>query len=351
MGQNISKEADIAALLGQWSVTIRQDEREAAAIIHEQLKEHIADISRDFLITYLLLECRFYLMQKDLPNSTIAIAEAKAYRNHFHDSHWYSLHVAQGILYHYEDRYQEALHSFEKAEKYLFQLEEPVEIGEFHLRKAMTYFYLDITALSTLHAERAIEAFRPHKTFEFLLAHAEMLQGLNYIDLHHFDQAQDYLHRALTSFKKLRNTNFIASTNLNFGVLYSKRDSPSTAIPFLEEALRGNQERIRLKILYLLADCYWKTGQTSKARRTYQEGFRASIEKDDAAKKWEFAMLHKKYEDRLNFESVWQEGIEYFRKINDTYNVRRFSKELAHYYDEHKQHELAVKYYSLALLL
>lgn len=350
MGQNISEQTDIAAQLESWSISIRLDKREAAASIHKQLEKYKSDYSTDTLIAYFLLESRFYLMKKDLANSTIAIDNAKAYIDHFHDNHRYYLHLAEGILFYAEAHYQEALHCFEKAENHLNQLEDPIEIGEFHLRKAMTYFYLDITTLSTLHAERAIDAFKPHKTFEFLLAHAEMLQGLNYIDLHNFDRAEEYLHRALTSFKNLGNNNFIASTNLNLGVLYVKRNLPAAALRYLEEALKGGQERIRLKILYLLADCYWKTDQTSKAIETYKEGFKASIETDDLAKKWEFAMLHKKYEDRLNYESVWQEGIEYFRRINDFYNVRRFSKELAQYYNDNKQYELAARYYSLALL-
>ncbi|SDC37301.1 response regulator aspartate phosphatase C [Terribacillus halophilus] len=174
-----------------------------------------------------------------------------------------------------------------------------------------------------------------------------MLQGLNCIDLRNFDKAEEYLHSALTSFKTLGNNNFIASTNLNLGVLYVKNNLPAAALRYLKEALKLNQG---LKILYLLADCYWKTDQTSKALETYTAGFKESIEKDDMAKKWEFAMLHKKYEDRLNFESVWQEGIEYFRRINDIYNVKRFSTELAQYYNENSQYELATKYYSLALL-
>ena len=48
--------------------------------------------------------------------------------------------------------------------------------------------------------------------------------------------------------------------------------------------------------------------------------------------KWEIAMLQKKFEDRVNYESVWQESIEYFRKVNDLFNVRLYLKELAEHY-------------------
>ncbi|QXE02286.1 lipopolysaccharide assembly protein LapB [Terribacillus sp. DMT04] len=350
MGQNISKQVDISAEMDNWSISIRLDKREAATSIYERLKRFMNDYTTETLINFLLLESRFYLMHKDTVNGANSIDKAKAYLPHFNDTHRHYFHLAEGILFYNETHYPEALNCFEKAEKYLSHLDDPVEIGEFHLRQAMTYFNLDITTLSVLHAERAIEALKPYKTFEFLLAHAEMLQGLNYVDLRNFERAEEYLHSALTTFKRVGNNNFIASTNLNLGVLYVKSDLPAAAIRYLEEALKHNQARIRLKILYLLADCYWKTDQTSKALETYTNGFNESIEKDDLAKKWEFAMLHKKYVDRINFESVWQEGIEYFRRINDFYNVKRFSTELAEYYTEHSQYELATKYYSMALL-
>ncbi|PAD38411.1 tetratricopeptide repeat protein [Terribacillus sp. 7520-G] len=350
MGENIFNHTDIVDRLDNWSINIRLDKRDTAASIHQDIKNMIADYDISTLITYFLLESRFYLMNKDPVHAAMSLADAKKYTDHFHDIHLHHLHIAEGIIFYDENRFQEALNCFEKAERYLDQLEDPAEIGEFHLRKAMTYFYLDITSLSVLHGERAAEAFRPHKTLEFLLARTEMMQGLNFADLHKYDRAEACLQRALTSFKRLENHNFITSSNLNLGVLYVKRNLPAVAIHYLEEALKGNQERIHLKILYLLADCYWKTNQTSKALKTYTEGFSISTKKDDTAKKWEFAMLHKKYEDKLNFESVWQEGIDYFTKINDNYNVRRFSKELAEYYTESNQYELASRYYALALL-
>lgn len=350
MGQNILGSTDVSAHLDNWLISIRLDKKEAAATLHRNFKSIMKEYDTQTLITYLLVESRLYLLYKDTKNAATSLNKAKEYIDHFSDIQRHHLHLAEGILFYEEEHFYEALNYFEKAEKYLHLLVDPVEVGEFHLRKAMTYFYLDITSLSVLHGERAAEAFRPHKTFEFLLARTEMMQGLNYVDLHNYDRAEESLHKALTSFKNLNNKNFITSTNLNLGVLYVKSNLPAAAIRYLEEALKGNQERIHLKILYLLADCYWKTNQHTKALDAYTEGFNASIEKDDIAKKWEFAMLHKKYEDRLNFESVWQEGIDYFRNINDTYNVRRFSKELAQYYTENNQYEMATKYYVMALL-
>lgn len=349
MGRNSTELIDTAARLENWSVSIRLDKKEAAASIYEELKSNTDEYSHESLIEYLLLESRYFLIQNIPQKSAVSLDKAKELQDHFTDTHRHYMHLAEAMILYEEKHYQEALYSFEKAEKYLNQLEDPVEIGEFHLRKALTYYYLDITTLSALHTHQAIEAFKPYNTFQFLLARAEMLQGLNYLDLLNYELAEEYLHNALVSAKNFGNDSFTASINLNLGALYVKRDLPATATRYLKAASESKQNRIRLKVLYLLADCYWKTNQPSKAMEKYTEGFQASIEKNNMTKKWEFAMLHKKYEDRLNFESVWQEGIDYFLRIKDFYNVRLFSKELADHYTKNKEYELATKYYLLAL--
>ncbi|PAF19227.1 tetratricopeptide repeat protein [Terribacillus saccharophilus] len=349
MGRNLPDHLDIAVLMDNWSVSIQLDKKGAAATIHKELKKHINEFDVATLITYYLFESRYYLIQKDAVNSAISLYNAKAHQDHFHDTHLYFLYLAEGILFYDEGNYQKALHYFERAENYIEQLDDPISIGEFHLRKAMTYYFLDITNLSVLHTARAAKVFKSSKRLEFLLARTQMLQGLNYIDQLNYELAEKSLLKALTIFKKKENENFISSTNLNLGVLYVKRGLSAMAIPYLNAALQGKHKRIELKILYLLTDCYWKTNQSSIALEIYKEGFRASIEENNMTKKWEFAMLHKKYEDRLNFEIVWQEGIKYFQSVEDMYNVRLFSKELAQYYADNNQHDLAMKYYLLTL--
>ncbi|MFP7477004.1 tetratricopeptide repeat protein [Terribacillus saccharophilus] len=349
MGRNLSDHLDFAALMDNLSVSIQLDKKDAAASIHLELKKHLNEFDDETLITYYLFESRYYLMHKDAVNSAISLDNAKAHKDHFRDIHWYFLHLAKGILFYDGGNYQKALQYYEEAEAYIEQLEDPIAIGEFHLRKAMTYYFLDITNLSVLHCARAAKVFKTSKRLEFLLARTQMLQGMNYVDQLNYDLAKKTLLKALTIFKKNKNQNFISSTNLNLGVLYVKRGLPAVAISYLHAALQGNQKRIQLKILYLLTDCYWKTNQPSKAIEAYKEGFQASIEENNMTKMWEFAMLHKKYEDRLNFEIVWQEGINYFQRIEDTYNVRLFSKELAQYYADKNQHDLAMKYYLLTL--
>ncbi|AIF65605.1 hypothetical protein GZ22_02370 [Terribacillus saccharophilus] len=349
MGRNSTELIDIAARLENWSVSIRLDKKEVAASIHKELHSHIDEYDHESRISYFLSESRHYIIQNDLMKSIASLEQAKEFYEHFSDTHRYHLHLAEAMIFYEEEHYQEALDGFEKAERYLHKLSDSVDIGEFHFRKAMAYFFLEIIALSVVHTEKAIQSFKPHQPFHFLLARSEMLQGINFIELSNYDLAEEYLHNALTHARKTEEHALISYINHNLGGLYTRRDLPAAAIRYLEEAYKNNQQRTQLKVLFLLADCYWKTNQRSKAIRAYKEGFEASIKEDNMKMKWEFAMLHKKYEDRLNFESVWQEGIDYFRRINDNYNIRHYTRELADYYSSMKKYELANRYYALAL--
>ncbi|PAE17667.1 hypothetical protein CHH91_02555 [Virgibacillus sp. 7505] len=341
---------DIAGHLDNWSLSIRLDKKEAARSIYESLSKHTVEYDTETLVTYLLIESRYHTILGNLQESKHSLAKAREYEENFTELHKYQHFLTESNIYYFEKQYQDALASLEKAEKYISLLMDPAEIGEFHLIKAMVYYYLDITTLSAVHAARAAERFKSLEPLNFLLARTELVQGMNYLDMSDYEMAEEHLHRALSTCKRIENQSLLASTNLNLGLLYVTRELPATAIRYLEDALAGKQERIELNILYLLADSYWKTNQTTKALKAYTEGFQKSLDRDDTKMKWEFAMLHKKYEDRHNFESVWQEGIEYFRKVNDKFNVRLFSKELAQYYTDNKQYELATKYYLLALI-
>ncbi|QXE02283.1 lipopolysaccharide assembly protein LapB [Terribacillus sp. DMT04] len=336
--------------LENWSVSIQLDKKEVARSIHKELNKHTDHFDTQTLISYFLLESRYYTIIGELQASKRSLVIARQYEDNFTEFHRYQHFFAEGIIDYYEELFEEALMKFEKAEQHISSVIDPAGLGEFHLIKAMTYYFLDITALSALHAAKAVEKLNSIGALNFLLARSELVQGMNYMELSDYETAEEYLHRALATCKKIENESLLASTNLNLGLLYVTRELPAVAIRYLEEALEKKQERIELKTLYLLADSYWQTNQTANAMKAYTAGFQKSIDSNNTKMKWEFAMLHKKYEDKVNFESVWQEGIEYFQKINDLFNVRHYSKELAQYYTENKQYELATRYYLLAII-
>lgn len=340
----------IADQLHNWTLSIQLDKKEAAHSIYEKLNKHIVEYDTETLAAYFLIESRYHTIVGNLQESRQSLAKAREYEEIFTELQHYKLFFAEGFIYYYEKQYQDAIATLEKAEKYMIPSMEPAEIGEFHLIKAMVYYFLDITSLSAVHAAKAVENFKTLEPLSFLLARTELVLGMNHLDMSDYETAEKHLLTALSTCKKIKNYSLLASANLNLGVLYVTRGLPATAIRYLEDALAGKQKRIELNVLFLLADSYWKTNQAGKAMQAYSEGFQKSLDRDNTKMKWEFAMLHKKYEDRDNFEIVWKEGIEYFRRVNDKYNVRTYSKELAQYYTDKKQYEHATTYYLLALI-
>ncbi|MCM3225823.1 tetratricopeptide repeat protein [Terribacillus saccharophilus] len=342
---------DLTAALEEWYLHIRLGKRQEASDIYHDLSSRIADLKREdtLYIVYLLLSCRFHVLVSDLKKSKYYHEEAGKYKHAFVPALHYYYHLAEGMRLCEEMQYMCALASFEQAEVYLSSIDDEVEHGDFHFRKATTYFYLDISSLSVFHTEYAVKVFEKYPAYRYLLARSLLMRGLNFIDQKEFTQAENALNDALSHTDFKNEGALTALVQHNIGYLYTAQQMPLASIPYLTAARKYRTYSAYLNTLFLLADSYWKTGQQDKAIDAYQEGFGLSIEEKDDIFKWEFAMLHKKYVDRANFETVWTEGIEYFLKQGDKFNVRTYASELAAYFTETGQDDMAIYYYKLSL--
>ncbi|SDC39724.1 response regulator aspartate phosphatase C [Terribacillus halophilus] len=342
---------NLTASLEDWYRSIRLGKRQEASDMYHALSGRIEELKQEdtLYVVYLLLSCRFHVLVSDLDKSKIYHREADKYKHAFVPALHYYYHLAEGMRLCEENEYMCALASFEKAEEYLSSMDDEVEHGDFHFRKAMTYHHLDITSLAVFHTEYAVKIFERYPAYRYLLARSELMRGLNFIEQKEFTLAENTLNDALSHTDFEREGHLAALIQHNIGYLYSVQQTPLAAIPYLTAARKYRTYNAYLQTLFLLADSYWKTGQQDLAMDAYQEGFQLSIDEKDEIFKWEFAMLHKKYVDRANFESVWIEGIDLFRQKGDHYNVRTYANELAAYYTETGQNDLAIYYYKLSL--
>lgn len=342
---------DLTAALEDWYMHIRLGKRQEASDMYHELSNRAEELKQEdtLYIVFLLLSCRFHVLVSDLKKSKYYHEEAGKYKHAFVPALHYYYHLAEGMRLGEEKEYMCALASFELAEEYLPSIDDEVEQGDFHFRKAMTYYYLDISSLSVFHTEYAVNVFEKHPAYRYLLARSLLMRGLNFIDQKEFTQAENALNDAL-SHTDFKNEGALAALiQHNIGNLYAAQQMPLAAIPYLMAARKYRTYPAYLKTLFLLADSYWKTGQQGKAMDAYQEGFQLSIEEKDDIFKWEFAMLHKKYVDHANFETVWTEGIDFFLEQGDKFNVRTYASELAAYFTETGQDDIAIYYYKLAL--
>ncbi|PAF40374.1 hypothetical protein CHH69_03185 [Terribacillus saccharophilus] len=342
---------DLTVALEDWYLQIRLGKRQKASDMYHELSVRVEELQQEdtLYIVYLLLSCRFHVLVSDLTKSKRYHDEAGKYKHAFVPALHYYYHLAEGMRLGEEKEYMSALAAFEQAEEYLPSIDDEVEQGDFHFRKAMTYFYLDISSLSVFHTEYAVKVFEKHPAYRYLLARSLLMRGLNFIDQKEFIQAENTLNDALSHTDFKDEGALAALIQHNIGYLYAAQQMPLAAIPYLTAARKYRTYPAYLKTLFLLADSYWKTGQQDKAMDAYQEGFQLSIEEKDDIFKWEFAMLHKKFVDHANFETVWTEGIEYFLEQGDKFNVRTYASELAAYFTETGQNDMAIYYYKLSL--
>jgi tetratricopeptide (TPR) repeat protein len=342
---------DVTTVLEDWYMQIRLGKQQAALDLYLELRQREAELKQQETLyaVYLLLSCRFHLLTSDLDKSGEFQKKAAEYQHAFVPALHYYYHLAEGMRLFAERSYTCALAAYEKAEEYLASINDEVEHGDFHFRKAAVYYYLDISSLSVYHTECAVRVFEKYPDYRYLLARSELMRGLNFIEQKEFMQAEQALNDALAHTDVTRENSLVTLIQHNIGYLYTEQQMPLAAIPYLSAARKDHTFPGYLKTLYLLADSCWKTGQQELAFEAYQEGFQLSMEQNDDIYKWEFAMLHKKYADSANFESVWMEGIDFFKAKGDRYNVRTYASELAAYFKETNQDELAVYYYKLSL--
>ncbi|PAE08278.1 hypothetical protein CHI12_06970 [Terribacillus saccharophilus] len=342
---------DLTAALEDWYLHIRLGKRQEASDMYHELTDRLEELQQEdtLYIVYLLLSSRFHVLVSDLKKSKRYHDKAGKYKHAFAPALYYYYHLTEGMRLGEEKEYICALASFEKAEEYLSSIEDEVEQGDFHFRKAMTYFHLDISSLSVFHTEYAVKVFEKYPAYRYLLARSLLMRGLNFIDQKKFTQAESALNDALSHTDFKDEGALAALIQHNIGYLYAAQQMPLAAIPYLTAARKYRTYPAYLKTLFLLAESYWKTGQQDQAMDAYREGFQLSIEEKDDIFKWEFAMLHKKFVDHANFETVWAEGIEYFLEQGDKFNVRTYASELAAYFTETGQNELAIYYYKLSL--
>ncbi|MFP7493021.1 hypothetical protein SFC66_04460 [Terribacillus saccharophilus] len=342
---------NLTAALEDWYRYIRLGKRQKASDLYHELSGRKEELKQENMLyaVYLLLSCRFHVLVSDLETSDMYHREAGKLKHSFVPALHYYYYLAQGMQLVEKQEYMDALASFEQAESYLSSIDDEVEHADFHFRKAITYYYLEITSLAVFHTEYAVKIFEKYPAYRYLLARSELMRGLNFIEQKDFLQAESTLNDALSHTDFEHESHLAALIQHNIGYLYSVQQMQLAAIPYLKAAKDHRTYSAYLKTLFLLADCYWKTGQHDLAMDVYKEGFQLSIMEKDDILKWEFAMLHKKYVDRANFETVWIEAIDSFRKLGDNHNVRNYSSELAAYFTENGQDDLAIYYYKLSL--
>ncbi|MFS0562988.1 hypothetical protein AB1K91_19930 [Terribacillus sp. 179-K 1B1 HS] len=327
---------------------IKTEQIRAAGKIRNEIAELEAAIRDEKLLARsMLYEARLEMLKGNLDKGE-KLLEGAAEAFVLTDGNLYYYHFFKGLLLYRQDKLQEAIVEYERAEPFLTVQIDQREVSDFYYKLANTYYYMGMTVFSVLNADKAIEAAISYNQ-ELQLAKCRLLQGLNYLEKADFRKAEQLFLAALENGAAESELQLPLYIHHNLGVLYFKQNQLEKALWYFDRSMQNQHPEYYLKSLYYVTECCFLLGRKEEAMDYFAEGFALSKERDEDAYKWMFAMLHKQYIDKDSFEGVWQEGIKYFQSIHDGSNVRYFSEQLAKYYKENQDFENASKYYLLTL--
>ncbi|WP_366248029.1 hypothetical protein [Terribacillus aidingensis] len=349
MYQTDLKNAEIFnELLDELYENIKLEQVRVGEHIRSRITEQEPSIHDEKLLAKsMLFDARLEMLKGDLDKGE-KLLEGAADAFVLTGENLYYFHFFKGLLLYRQNKLQEAIVQYERAESFLSVEFNPREVSDFYYKLANTYYYMNMTAFSVLNANKAIEsAFRYNQKLQ--LAKCRMLQGLNHMHLADFRKAEELFLSALQHDAAESELQLPMYIHHNLGVLYFKQNQLEKAMEQFEQSMHYKHPEYYLKSLYYVTESSFRLGLKDRAMEYFTEGFALSKKRDEDAYKWMFAMLHKQYVDKDSFELVWREGIEYFQSIEDENSVRHFSERLAKYYTDNHDFEKASRYYLLAL--
>ncbi|MFP7492865.1 hypothetical protein SFC66_03675 [Terribacillus saccharophilus] len=349
MYQTNLNEAEIfAALLDELYDNIKSEQIRIAENIRSDLAKQEAAVRDEKLLARSMLYDARLEMLKDNLGKGEQLLEGAADAFELTGENLYYYHFFRGLLLYRQNRLKEAIVEFERAEAFLSEQIDYREVSDFYYKLANTYYYKKMTVFSVLNAEKAIEAALQYKQ-ELQLAKCRLLQGLNYLEMADFQNAEGMFLAALDHDAADSELQLPLYIQHNLGVLYFRQNKLVKALDHFKKSMQYKHPEYYMKSLYYVTECCFLLGNKCDAKKYFAEGFAWSKEQDDDAYKWMFAMLYKQYMDKDSFEGVWQEGIKYFQSVQDEQNVRYYSDRLAKYYQENQDYENALMYSLLTL--
>lgn len=347
----LSEPSTFSELLHTLNLSIRLSKKKAAENIVSEMQIQRKTITDVNLIgKSVLLEIRYFILVGNFEEAAAMFEELDKdakYQNNNENAYLY--HYFKGQLFYETKQLQESILEYEKAAHFLELLSDATEKPDFYYKLANAYFHAYITPLSVTNATLAIQMAKEQKQ-SYVLAKSKLLQGLNYLEWKDYHSAEMFLQEALSyrPEKDGSEVNLSYMIHHNLGLVYLRQGLPETAINYFKRAIEDTASGHYMKSLYYLAESLFHAGKQEEALSYFDIGFSISKQEDDKLYMWIFAMLHKEFVEKTSFEGVWQQGIEYFKTIEDTFNVRYYSQRFAEYFFETGNHEKATYYYQLA---
>ncbi len=326
----------------------------------EESTQLLADLEKEFpdsslpenseaLCAKFILTARYHIQYGNIQAAYTKLLLAKNQNLKFNESLNYMYAYVSAMYEVNKKNYLKALKWYTQAEKYLYHNKDPLETADFYYKKATLHYFMESAIESMFCLEQAIRIYKDDSFFHrSKIAHCELIQGLNYIDLKNYDLAEEFFHLALSH--KGNDTEFETSIYHNLAHLYSKKNLPKTSLRYIEKSLEREDSHPDLSMAYfLLTKEHLKINNRKKGKELCERGLVHSKEANDLIHFHLYTILEELYLSKDAKEKSLNCAISFLQKNDKWITLEDFSDEIASYYYDRDEYKLASKYFNISI--
>lgn len=351
MSLDTQSTGSVKSLLDSWNNQIRSQDLGQARAMRSEVGQQLKS-NEDVQLTnyHLLLEARYQLLEENYQQAEEVLGKVEPVKEELDGLLTFYFHFFKGMIAYGKKNYNEALENYGVAGEMLEAVTDEIDVAEYHYKLAAVYYFIDRTSMSVNHSRQAFDIFTDRKDTQKRITHCQTLLGINFIDLHQYEDAEAQFLSALDYANKAKNRQLKTSVYHNLGLLYGEQNISEAAVRYLNDALEDQSHVDKVSALYLLTREYFKLGQMEKAQTEMDIGMKLCQEIQDQRYDHHFKLLKVLYsENKDDFEGVYKEGISYFKGESLWTNVQEYAEHLAKFYRSRKLYEKASDYYQLAI--
>jgi len=322
----------------------------------EEIKSNIDDIVKHlkgYIFThpdYWLISLGHDLIFDRIDEAAVSLDQLDQFDcNELNTKYQFYYYIFKGTFYLSKGEPNEALKYFQAAREKLSSSSNKLEMAEYYFKLGSIYYHLRKTIDSLHNISSALSLFKTKSGYERRIAACEIALGLNSVDLHQWEEAEERFYNALNYANKVADTPMKALIYHDLGLLYAEQNMSKAAIHWLTESMTYNDPDH--KTIYLICREYFKLDQSDKAVEWLDRGIELATRQNLSNYKVRFNILRVLYmeKDEEAFERTLKEGIQFFIEEKTWNYVEGNAKYLADFYAKKENYKEAVNYYQLMI--
>ncbi|MEK5500765.1 response regulator aspartate phosphatase [Bacillus sp. FSL M8-0168] len=339
--------------INDWYKVIKQHNISKATEMRDEIQKTLPNMEKnqDVLLYFNLIDSRFKLLTENFNESgnLLKYIEKQALEEDTDNMIQYYFYFFSGMYEFYKKNFTKAINFYRIAESKLIKIDDEIEKAEFHYRLAVAYYEIRQNFFSLNHAEKALESFNAHDTYEEKTINCQMVIAANYVDLYRFEDAEKQYNLAIETASSFGYKFSESLGCFNLGICHERRDMLSEAALYFRKAIEIPEHResvISIRSMYMLSRVLYKMNLPEEARMWYRKSLLRANEENDHVYQAKLKIIYCLY-DRHDLQDL-EKAMEQLQDKNLWSDVADLAINVAYYYKKQGDTDVSSKYFEKA---